>query len=248
MGATLDSPTRSPQRIGMNATAPSPTIEIPSPSMIPFRPYVPARTPEQVTREFRTVMDQRRTVRHFSSRPVSRELVEELIGIAGTAPSGANKQPWRFVAVQDAAIKREIREGAEKEERAFSTERANPQWLADLRAAGNEELKPFLDEAQWIIVVFKVMRDENPRNPSPQVYYVTESVGIAVGMLLAAAQHAGLATLVHMPSPMKTLATMLNRPEHERPFLIIPIGYPAENCKVPDLQRKTLEQIMVVDR
>jgi nitroreductase len=244
----LDSRLRSPQRIGMNATSSSPPIEVPPLTLIPYRPHVPAATPEQITREFHRIMAQRRTVRHFSDRPVSREVIENLVRVAGTAPSGANKQPWRFVAVQNPALKRQIRAGAEKEEHAFSTERANPQWLADLRAAGNEEIKPFLEEAPWLIVVFKVMRDENPRNPSTQVYYVTESAGIAVGMLLAAAQHAGLSTLVHTPSPMKTLATILGRPEFERPFLLISIGYAAEQCQVPDLQRKALDEIMVVDR
>ncbi len=187
-------------------------------------------------------------MRFFSDRPVPREVIENLILAAGTAPSGANKQPWRFVAVQDPAIKKEIREGAEAEEREFYYRRANEHWLDDLRAIGTDEHKPFLEIAPWLIVVFKLMKDDDPRNPSDQVYYVNESVGIAVGMLLAAAHFAGLVALTHTPSPMKFLAPILKRPKYERPYLLIPIGYPADDCLVPDLQRKALEQIMVVDR
>ena len=167
---------------------------------------------------------------------------------AGTAPSGANKQPWRFVAVQDPALKKEIRVGAEAEEREFYYRRANEQWLDDLRAIGTDEHKPFLEIAPWLVVVFKLMKDDDPRNPSDQVYYVNESVGIAVGMLLAAAQVAGLVALTHTPSPMKFLGSILNRPKYERPYLLIPIGYPTDDCLVPDLKRKPLDQIMVVDR
>lgn len=193
-------------------------------------------------------MNRRRTVRMFSDRPVPREVIENLIRTAGTAPSGANKQPWRFVAVQDPAIKREIRIAAEEEEREFYRRRANPQWLDDLRAIGTDEHKPFLEIAPWLIVVFKLMKDDLLQNGSDQVYYVNESVGIAVGFLLAAAHNAGLATLTHTPSPMKFLASILNRPEYERPYLLIPVGYPADDCVVPDIHRKRLDQIMVIDR
>ena len=193
-------------------------------------------------------MNRRRSVRMFSDRPVPREVIENIILTAGTAPSGANKQPWRFVAIQDPAIKREIRVAAEEEEREFYRRRANPQWLDDLRAIGTDEHKPFLEIAPWLIVVFKLMKDDLLQNGSDQVYYVNESVGIAVGLLLAAAHHAGLATLTHTPSPMKFLASILNRPDYERPYLLIPIGYPAEDCIVPDIRRKSLDQIMVVDR
>ena len=152
------------------------------------------------------------------------------------------------MAVQDPALKKEIREGAEAEEREFYFRRANEQWLDDLRAIGTDEHKPFLEIAPWLIVVFKLMKDDDPRNASDQVYYVNESVGIAVGMLLAATHVAGLVALTHTPSPMKFLGPILNRPKYERPYLLIPIGYPADDCVVPDLQRKSLEQIMVVDR
>ncbi len=186
-------------------------------------------------------------MRTFSNRPVSRETIENLILAAGTAPSGANKQPWRFVAVQDAAVKKEIRAAAEAEEREFYFRRANEQWLCDLTAVGTDEHKPFLEAAPWLVVVFKLMKDDAPRRLSDQVYYVNESVGIAVGLFVAAAHMAGLVTLTHTPSPMKFLSGVLNRPDYERPYLLIPVGYPAQGCTVPDIHRKQLDQIMVVD-
>ncbi len=217
-------------------------------TFVPLRPYVPQASAEDASRHFYEIMRQRRSVRMISDRPVSRAVIEEIIRAAGTAPSGANKQPWRFVAVQDPAIKKEIRQGAEAEEREFYYRRANEAWLRDLRAIGTDEHKPFLESAPWLIVVFKLTRDDDPRSPSDQVYYVNESVGIAVGLLLAAAHHAGLVTLSHTPSPMKFLGRILKRPSYERPYLLIPVGYPADDCVVPDLQRKPLEEIMVVDR
>lgn len=215
---------------------------------IPLKRFDPGASPEVAARHFYEVMSLRRTVRMFSDRPVAREVIESIIAAAGTAPSGANKQPWRFVAVQDAALKRQIREGAEEEEREFYGRRANAEWLADLTPFGTDEHKPFLEIAPWLIVVFKLVKDDDPRNPSDQVYYVNESVGIAVGLLLAAAHHAGLVTLTHTPSPMKFLGEILHRPAHERPFLLIPVGYPADDCVVPDITRKPLAEIMVVDR
>ena len=215
---------------------------------IAYKPYEPDTSSEAAARRFYEILSLRRSVRTFSDRPVSRETIENIIAAAGTAPSGANKQPWRFVAVQDPALKREIRVAAEAEEREFYYRRANEAWLRDLRAIGTDEAKPFLEIAPWLIVVFKLMRDDSPHSGSDQVYYVNESVGIAVGMLLAAAHLAGLATLTHTPSPMKFLGRVLKRPAYERPYLLIPVGYPAAGCVVPDLQRKPLEEIMVVDR
>jgi nitroreductase len=209
---------------------------------------VPDEPPEAAAGRFCELMARRRSVRAFSSEPVSRTTIERIISAAGTAPSGANKQPWRFVCVQDAQLKREIRLGAEAEEPEFYTRRANQDWLEDLRALGTDEHKPFLEESPWLIVVFKLVRDDEPGRISDQVYYVNESVGIAVGLLLAAAHLAGLATLTHTPSPMKFLARILNRPEYERPYLLIPVGYPAEGCTVPEITRKPLDRIMVVDR
>ena len=193
-------------------------------------------------------MKERRSVREFSDRPVPREVIESLVAAAGTAPSGANKQPWRFVAISDPALKREIRVAAEEEERLFYEERANTEWLRDLDPFETGPEKPFIETAPWIVVVFKLMRDDAPDRLSDQVYYVNESVGIAVGLFLAAAHHAGLATLTHTPSPMKFLSRILDRPDNERPFLLIPVGHPADDCTVPDIQRKPLKDIMVLNR
>ncbi|MCB9898270.1 MAG: nitroreductase family protein [Planctomycetes bacterium] len=189
-------------------------------------------------------MRRRRTVRAFSERPVSRATIEQIVRAASTAPSGANKQPWRFVCVSDPALKRRIRLAAEEEERAFYAERANAEWLADLGPLGTDADKAFLEVAPWLVVVFKLMR----RDDGGQVYYPAESVGLACGLLLAAAHHAGLATLTHTPSPMAFLSRVLGRPAHERPFLLVPIGYAADDCEVPAaaLLRKPLDEIMVV--
>lgn len=218
------------------------------PRFIPYRPRDPKTSPEDASRRFLEIMRERRSVRMFSDRPVSREVIENIIAAAGTAPSGANKQPWRFVAVQDPSLKRRIREAAEAEERAFYQRRASSQWLHDLSIIGTDEHKPFLEVAPWLIVVFKMVRDDRPGPWSEQVYYLNESVGIAVGMLIAAIHHAGLVTLTHTPSPMKFLGEVLQRPPYERAFLLMPVGYAAEECLVPDLQRKSLGEIMVIDR
>jgi iodotyrosine deiodinase len=210
---------------------------------IPHRPYVPAHSPEASARAFYDIMRQRRSVREFADRPVSRETIEWVVRAAGTAPSGANKQPWRFVVIDDPGLKRQIREGAEAEEREFYARRASAEWLADLAPLGTDADKPFLEAAPWLVVVFKLMKTDPPTDG--QVYYVNESVGIAVGLLLAAAHHAGLATLTHTPSPMGFLGQLLGRPAHERPFLLIPMGYPAEGAQVPDIQRHEVERILV---
>jgi nitroreductase len=186
-------------------------------------------------------MRQRRSVRFFSDRPVEREAIEAICLAAGTAPSGANKQPWRFVCVSDPGLKKKIREGAEAEEREFYSRKANAEWLKDLEPFDTTPDKAFLEVAPWLIVVFKLMKTDE----GGQVYYVNESVGIATGMLLAAIHHAGLASLTHTPSPMAFLGEILQRPEHERPFLLIPVGYPAENCVVPDIQRKPLGKVVM---
>jgi iodotyrosine deiodinase len=212
--------------------------------MIPLEPYVPPTDPLTAVRTFREALERRRTVRMFSDRPVPRDVIEEVIRAAGSAPSGAHKQPWRFVAVQDPAIKREIRIAAEEEEHEFYHRRASERWLQDLAPFETNEHKPFLEIAPWLIVVFRLAHDDDGGN----TYYTQESVGIATGMLLAAAHMAGLVTLTHTPSPMKFLAEVLHRPAHERAFLLIPVGYPADDCVVPDITRKPLKEIMVVDR
>lgn len=216
------------------------------PRLIPYSysQYRPDGDPLFEARKLQATMARRRSVRAFSDRIVPRELIETLIATAGTAPSGANKQPWRFVAVQDRKLKSEIRVAAEAEEREFYSRRASHRWLDDLHALGTDEHKEFLETAPWLIAVFKLMHTDD----GGQVYYVDESIGIAVGMLLTAAHLAGLSTLTHTPSPMKFLGKILDRPTNERPFLLIPIGYAAEGCMVPDIQRKPLEEIMVVDR
>jgi nitroreductase len=191
-------------------------------------------------------MAARRSVRAFSDEPVPRSVIEACIAAASTAPSGANKQPWRFIAVRDPSTKHAIRLAAEEEERRFYAGRANPEWLRDLAPLGTDPDKSFLDVAPWLIVVMKLMKDEREDRASDQVYYVNESVGIATGMLLCALHHAGLATLTHTPSPMKFLAEILGRPEHERPFLLIPVGRPAADCRVPDVRRKPLDDVLVV--
>ncbi len=216
----------------------------PTPPMIRPDRYVPSHSAEQSARQFYEAMRLRRSVRMFSEKPVSVEIVERLIQTAHSAPSGANKQPWRFVCVRDRSLKHEIRLAAEAEEREFYGRRGGRAWLADLAPLGTDTNKAFLEIAPWLIVVFKLAQADD----GSQVYYVNESVGIAVGMLLCAAHHAGLATLTHTPSPMKFLTTILGRPSNERPFLLIPLGYPADNLTVPvaAVVRRPLDEVMVV--
>lgn len=207
----------------------------------PFVPFVPEVSSEEAARAYYDVMRKRRSVRMFSDKPVSRETIENCVLAAGTAPSGANKQPWRFVCVQDPATKHKIRLAAEEEEREFYERRASPEWLEDLAPFGTDPNKDFLEIAPWLIVVFKMMKTDDQK----MVYYVNESVGLATGMLLSALHHAGLAMLTHTPSPMKFLAEVLDRPAHERTFLLIPVGYPAEDCVVPAITKKPVEDILV---
>ena len=204
--------------------------------------HEPSAPPEQAAREFCELMAKRRTVREFSDRPVSRETIEWIVRAAGTAPSGANKQPWRFVCVDDPKLKRDIRLAAEREEREFYERRASERWLQDLAPLGTDANKEFLEVAPWLIVVFQLLKEDD----GGQVYYGVESVGLASGMLLAAAHHAGLATLTHTPSPMGFLREVLGRPENERPFLLVPVGYPADDCRVPAaaLKKKPLDAIL----
>lgn len=183
----------------------------------------------------------RRSVRMFSPEPIPLDVVRDCIRAAATAPSGANKQPWTFVLVTDPAVKHRIREAAEVEERAFYEGRAPQRWLDDLAPFGTGPDKPFLDDAPALIVVFAQKHGDGDERH----YYVQESVGLATGMLLAALHHAGLATLTHTPSPMGFLGRVLRRPDRERPFLLIPVGYPAPGCRVPDLRRKRLDEVLV---
>lgn len=185
----------------------------------------------------------RRTVRDFSDRLVPREVIEDCIRAAGTAPNGANMQPWHFVAVTDAAIKHKIRVGAEEEERAFYHGKAPQEWLAALAPLGTDEHKPFLETAPYLIVIFAESYGELPDGRKVKHYYAQESVGIATGILIAAVHHAGLVSLTHTPSPMGFLNEILGRPARERPFLILVVGYPADGATVPDITKKPLGEI-----
>lgn len=194
---------------------------------------------------FHAELERRRSVREFSPEPVPFAVIAEVVRAASTAPSGAHKQPWTFCAVGDPKLKRRIREAAEKEERINYASRMSDEWLRDLAVFRTDPHKPFLEDAPWLVVVFKRAYELEPDGHKHQNYYVTESVGIATGMLLAAAHHAGLATLTHTPSPMNFLSTLLDRPANERPFLLIPMGFPAKECRVPALSRKPLDEVLV---
>ncbi len=216
------------------------------PVFVPYHNrHDPGCSPEQAARAFGEVLAKRRSVRQFSDRPVSRETIQWLVRAACSAPSGANKQPWRFVCVSDPVLKAQIRLGAEAEETEFYRSRAGGGWLRDLAPLGTDENKEYLEIAPWLIVVFKL----NQSDEGGKVYYAEESVGIATGMLLAAAQHAGLATLTHTPSPMRFLGEILGRPAHERPWMLIPVGFPSADCKVPEhaLQRRPLAHSLIFD-
>ena len=192
--------------------------------------------------EFYADIDRRRTVREFSDRPVPRDIIETALRAANTAPSGANLQPWHFVVVSGAETKKKIREAAELEEQEFYTHRASEEWLAALEPLGTDEHKPFLETAPYLIAVFLQKYGELPDGRKVKHYYPTESTGLATGMLITALHRAGLATLTHTPSPMKFLNEILGRPKSERPFLLLVVGYPADDARVPDIGRKELEE------
>jgi nitroreductase len=191
--------------------------------------------------EFYSEVNRRRTVRDFSDRPVPRDIIETALAAAGTAPSGANLQPWHFVVVSGAQTKRRIREAAEAEEQEFYEHRASREWLAALEPLGTDSNKPFLETAPYLIAVFLQKFGELPDGRKVKHYYPVESTGLATGILITALHHAGLATLTHTPSPMKFLNEILGRPKRERPFLLLVTGYPAEDAQVPDIERKPLE-------
>ncbi len=226
----------------------------------PIRTEPPARPPRFVplaftrldlaeslarARRFQEEMERRRTTRHFSTDPVPRELVERAIRTAGTAPSGAHQQPWTFVAVSDAGLKRQIREAAEREEREFYGGRAPAEWLEALAPLGTDEVKTHLTDAPWVVVLFSQTHGVRPDGTRRTHYYVQESCGIAAGLFVAAVHTMGLVTLTHTPSPMGFLRELLGRPAHEKAMLVMPVGYPAPNATVPDLVRKPLDEIAV---
>lgn len=194
-------------------------------------------------REFYQTMQRRRTIRDFSDRPVPREVIEDCIRTAGTAPSGANLQPWHFVAVSDPAVKREIRAAAEAEEKEFYEQRAPAAWLEALAPLGTDPRKPFLEIAPWLIAVFAQPFRILPDGTRSKTYYASESVGIATGMLVTAVHSCGLAALTHTPSPMGFLNRILGRPPQEKAFVLLVVGHPAEGATVPDIARKSLDEI-----
>ena len=204
-----------------------------------YRAYSVEEMRERVER-FHADMARRRTVREFSDRPVPRDIIETALEAAGTAPSGANLQPWHFVVVGAAETKKRIREAAEAEERQFYEHRASPEWLAALEPLGTDSSKPFLETAPYLIAVFLQKYGRLDDGRKVKHYYPTESTGLATGILITALHRAGLATLTHTPSPMKFLNEILGRPVSERPFLLLVVGYPAEDARVPDIERKDL--------
>ncbi|TVP47971.1 MAG: nitroreductase family protein [Gemmatimonadales bacterium] len=218
---------------------------MPKPSAFELLAHPHTGDPKQMearARDFASEMRTRRTVRHFASTPVSRGVIEACIDAAGAAPSGANRQPWHFVAVSDPATKRRIREAAEREEEAFYNGRAPREWLEALAPIGTDASKPFLEDAPWLIAVFAESWGVDMDGGRVRNYYVTESVGISVGFLIAALHRAGLGTLTHTPSPMRFLNEVLGRPENERPFLLLVAGIPADDARVPVLGKKAVPE------
>lgn len=195
--------------------------------------------------EFRALMQRRRTVRDFSHRPVPREVIEDAVMTAAFAPSGANQQPWTFVCIADAAAKKRIRAAAEEEERTFYENRAGDEWLAALQHLGTDWRKPFLETAPWLIACFGQRYGVGADGKHVKHYYVPESVGIAMGFLIAALHNAGLATLTHTPSPMGFLNEICGRPANEKPYVLLVAGYPADGCTVPQIEKKALEEVSV---
>lgn len=214
-------------------------------NFVPLSTYQEYEVPEMIQRAeaFYEAIRRRRTVRDFSSRPVPLSVIESCLRAAGTAPNGANLQPWHFVVVSDPALKREIRLAAEEEEQEFYERRAPAEWLEALSHLGTDAHKPFLETAPYLIAIFAQSFGLLPDGRRVKHYYVQESVGIATGFLIAALHHAGLATLTHTPSPMGFLNRILSRPEHERPYLLLVVGYPAGNAQVPAITKKALSEI-----
>ena len=213
----------------------------------PYLKYLPERVPADEAlergRAFHAELDERRSVRFFSDAPVPRELIETAIRAASTAPSGAHQQPWTFVCVSDPDLKRQIREAAEVEERKSYEGRMSEEWMEALRPLGTDWNKPYLETVPWIVVVFAQSYGLKADGSKLKHYYVKESVGICCGLFIAALHKMGLATLTHTPSPMGFLGKILGRPDNEKAYILFPVGYPAEDCVVPDIERKTLEQV-----
>lgn len=208
----------------------------------------PALSTEELEEKSKVLLSEkssRRSVRFFSDAPVAKKVIDNIIMIASSAPSGANKQPWTFCAISNKKVKQKIREAAEAEEYASYNGRMNEEWLEDLKPFGTDWHKPFLETAPWIIVVFKEVYGVGESGEKKQNYYVNESVGIACGFLINAIHELGLVTLTHTPSPMNFLSKLLDRPSNERPFLLLPVGYPADGATVPNIKKKTSEEVVV---
>jgi len=218
-----------------------------TPVPLDFAEHAPAEMRERA-RTFREQMAQRRSVRDFSDRSVPQEFIEEALHTAGTAPSGAHRQPWQFVAVNDSDLKAEIREAAEEEEKEFYESRATEEWKEALAPLGTDWRKPYLETAPWLVVCFAEQYGLPEDGEKTKNYYVQESVGIACGLFITAIHKMGLATLTHTPAPMNFLRDLLDRPSNERPYILFPVGYPAEDATVPDLDRKSLDEFVQWNR
>lgn len=220
---------------------------MPRADFVPLEGYreLPVEQMREAAEEFLSTMRRRRTVRDFSSRPVPRDVIERCLLAAGTAPNGANRQPWRFVVVGSPEVKKKIRREAEIEEEAFYSGKAPQEWLDALEHLGTDANKPFLERAPWLIVIFAERYEVSADGKKLKNYYVSESVGIATGMLITALHKAGLATLTHTPSPMTFLNDLLGRPDNERPFLILVVGCPDGDAQVPDIGKKSIDEIAV---
>lgn len=212
---------------------------------VPYkRPILSEKEVISKSSDYYNFLNSRRSVREFDDKDIPQEVIENIVRTASSAPSGAHKQPWQFVVVRDKEVKKRIRAAAEAEEMDFYNNRATDEWLKDLEPLGTNWSKPFLEVAPWLIVVFKKVYDEMPEGRAKN-YYVQESVGIASGFLISAIHNAGLATLTHTPSPMNFLSEILQRPANEKPFLLLPVGFPSQYAQVPDLERKPLEEVSV---
>jgi len=210
-------------------------------------PKLPDYSSQEMELQSKTFLNsllRRRTIRDFSDKPIEREVIENCIKTAGTAPSGANMQPWHFVLISDPKIKKQIRVAAEKEEKEFYEKRAPKEWLEALAPLGTDNIKPYLETAPYLIAIFMQRYGKLPDGRQVKHYYGLESVGIATGMLITAIHNAGLASLTHTPSPMGFLNEILDRPKNERPFLLLVVGHPAEDARVPDIKRKDISEIM----
>jgi nitroreductase len=217
------------------------------PIPLDFTEYPPDQMRERAA-WFYELMAQRRSVREFSDRPVPRALIEDAIRTAGTAPSGANRQPWQFVAIDDPDLKSDIRAAAEEEEKEFYENRVTEEWAEALAPLGTDWRKPYLETAPWLVVCFAEQYGVDEEGEKTKNYYVQESVGIACGLFITAIHHMGLATLTHTPAPMAFLSEILNRPDNERPYILFPVGYPAADATVPDIDKKPLDEIVQWNR